>query len=121
MSDHVVAPADDLDDGDRVVALLEGRPIAVFNIDGEYHAYTNWCAHQGGPACEGIITGTTTAAFDQESLETELEWSREGEILACPWHAWEYDVTTGECLSRETVRLIAHEVHVDDGEIVVSL
>jgi len=121
MSDHVVGNVGELDDGDRLVVQLEGRSIAVFKVDGEYHAYTNWCAHQGGPACEGILTGTTTATFDQESLETELEWSKDGEVLACPWHAWEYDVKTGECLSREKVRLIEHEVSVDGDDIVVSL
>ena len=52
---------------------------------------------------------------------TSLEWTEEGHILNCPWHGWEYDVTTGECLSRNRVRLPAHDVEVRDGEIVVSL
>jgi len=121
MSEHVVAEAGEIGDGERLIVQLEGRDIAVFYVDGEYHAYTNWCAHQSGPCCEGTLTGTMTASFDRDSLETSLEWTGEGHILNCPWHGWEYDVTTGECLSRNRVRLPAHDVEVRDGEIVVSL
>jgi len=121
MTDYVVGGSDEIRDGERMVVQLEGREIAVFSIDGEYHAYTNWCAHQSGPICEGMLTGTTIASFDKETLETELAWDDEGRILTCPWHAWEYDVTTGECLSRENIRLIEHDVREEDGEIVVSM
>jgi nitrite reductase/ring-hydroxylating ferredoxin subunit len=121
MSEHVVSSVDELADGDRLVVQLEGREIAVFNIDGEYFAYTNWCAHQGGPACEGKITGTTDATFDKETLETDFSWTREGEVLTCPWHAWEFDVTTGDCLSREGIKLIEHAVEVEGDNLVVSL
>ena len=121
MSEHVVADADELGRGERLIVQLEGREIAIFNVDGELAAYTNWCAHQGGPCGEGSITGTVTASFDRDSLETTLEWSADERILNCPWHGWEYDVTTGECLSRRPVRLPSHEVSVRDGEIVVTL
>lgn len=121
MSDHVVAETDELEPGSRVVAQLEGRSIVVFNVEGEYSAYTNWCPHQGGPACEGVVTGTTTATFDRETLETDLEWERDGLVLTCPWHAWEFDVTTGECLSRGKIRLIEHDVRVEGDDVVVSL
>lgn len=121
MSEHVISSVDELGDGDRLVVQLEGREIAVFNIDGEYFAYTNWCAHQGGPACEGKITGTTDAAFDKETLETDFSWTKEGEVLTCPWHAWEFDVTTGDCLSRDGIKLIEHSVEIDGDDLVVSL
>lgn len=120
MARHVVCDEDDLSNGDRVVVELEGKDIGVFKVDGEYFAYVSWCLHQGGPCCEGEVSGTMDASFDRGSLEVKLEWSKEGEILLCPWHAWEYDIRTGECRSREG-RLISYSVCVEDGEVVVDV
>ncbi|MGM0590049.1 MAG: Rieske (2Fe-2S) protein [Halobacteriota archaeon] len=121
MADHIVATADELNDGDRVVVEIEGRDVGVFRVDGEYYAYTNWCLHQAGPICEGSLSGTRGATFDPESLELELTWDRDGEILVCPWHGWEYDVVDGRCLSRRPAKLVSHPVRVEDGDVVVSL
>lgn len=120
MSDHVIAHTDELDDGDRLLCEIEGRQIAVFRIDGEYQAYTNWCPHQAGPVCEGTITGTWDAEFDRETLEVSMDWCNEDEILSCPWHGWEYDVTSGNSLSSDA-RLLSHPVRVEDEEIIVSV
>ena len=70
---------------------IRGRPIAVFNLDGEFFGLFNRCPHQGGPMCEGILTGLI------ESDEPgHYRYSRKGEILRCPWHGWEFDVRTGQ-------------------------
>jgi nitrite reductase/ring-hydroxylating ferredoxin subunit len=119
--EYVVAGAEEVGDGERVLVQLEGREVGVFNVDGELFAYTNWCAHQGGPCCEGRLTGTQEATYDRETRETTLEWTREDEVLNCPWHGWEYDVTSGECLSKNRIRLPEHDVEVRDDDIVVSL
>lgn len=121
MGDHVVADESDLGDGDRVIADIEGREIAVFNLDGEFVAYLNWCLHQSGPCCEGTITGTMEATWNREELTQSLSYTREGEILNCPWHGWEYDLTTGECLSRKDVTLPQYPVRIEDGQVIVSL
>ena len=119
--EYAVAGADEIGDGERVVVQIEGREIGVFNVGGEFFAYTNWCAHQGGPCCEGSVTGTREASYDRETRETTLEWTREEEVLNCPWHGWEYDVTTGECLSKNRVRLPEHDVEIRGERVVVSL
>ncbi len=121
MAEHRVVPEDELGEGEHVIVELEGREIGVFNIDGEYYAHTNWCAHQSGPICEGPTSGFLEATYDSETLETEYEWSREGEIIACPWHGWEFDLVTGECHSRKGIRLISHETDVRDGHIYVTI
>lgn len=121
MGSHAVAEQDELADGDHLVAQIEGREVGVYYIDGEYYAYTNWCAHQSGPICEGELTGTTTATFDRDALETRLEYVNEGTVAVCPWHGWEFDVVTGECLSKAGVSLPEHDVDVVEGQIVVTL
>lgn len=121
MTEHVVAAADEVSEGDRVVVQIQGREIGVFKKDGEYHAFLNWCPHQGGPVCEGPVSGTQETTFDTESLELTSEWTREGEILNCPWHGWEFELESGECLSRSDVQLPTYPVSVEDGDIVVEL
>lgn len=118
---HIVADADEIADGERIVIQLEGREIAVFRHDGEYFAYLNWCVHQGGPCGEGSLSGTRIASYDREEGEVKSSWEREGEILNCPWHGWEYDLTNGECLSREDIQLPSYPVEIEDGRIVVKL
>lgn len=120
-NEHVVAQTDELQEGERIIALLNGKEIGVFNINGELHAYPNWCAHQGGPLCEGMLSGTVEGEFDRENLTTELEWSREGEILSCPWHGWEFDATTGDCLVDDGCRLRSIPVRDESGYVVVTL
>jgi nitrite reductase/ring-hydroxylating ferredoxin subunit len=112
---HVVSEAE-LAGTDRVVADVEGREIAVFNLDGEYHAVANYCVHQGGPACEGLLSGTVSV-----SEGMELSYEQEGEIVACPWHGWEFDVRTGEHLARPQYRLPTYDVVTEDGEVYVEL
>lgn len=111
---HVIA-ADKLGDGERVIVDIRGREIAVFNVDGEYHAVLNYCVHQGGPLCEGLLDGTLT-------VDDDWEWtySCEGKIISCPWHGWEFDITTGEHLSHSDYRVPIYNVVVDSGEIYVS-
>jgi nitrite reductase/ring-hydroxylating ferredoxin subunit len=121
MTEYSVAEVDEIDEGERVLVQLEGKPVGVFNVEGELHAYLSWCAHQSGPCCEGNVTGTRSAKFDSETLQTELEWVKEGRILNCPWHGWEYDITDGTCLSREGVSLPSFPVSVRDGEIFVDV
>lgn len=120
MTEVSVGSSDELSDGDRLIIEIEGKELAIFNINGEYHAYVNWCPHQAGPICEGDMTGTVEERFDRETLQSETEWIREGEILRCPWHGWQFDVTSGECLSR-SVRLVSYPVVEKDGELIVSV
>lgn len=116
---HTVLPADEFDPGDRVIVEVQGREIAVFNLDGEYYAYLNWCAHQGGPICEGPLTGHIEASFDRETLEVHKEWNEDG-TLVCPWHDWEYDIRSGTCRSAD-FELPSYRVYLEDGEVKLAV
>jgi nitrite reductase/ring-hydroxylating ferredoxin subunit len=90
MANHVVGTVSEIPPGQRKIVELEGRTIGVFNVKGTFHALRNACPHQSGPLCRGRIIGLLRAS-DQRFLEL----SREGEIIRCPWHGWEFDLTTG--------------------------
>jgi 3-phenylpropionate/trans-cinnamate dioxygenase ferredoxin subunit len=90
MTRHVVASVDELPPGTRKFLEIDGRPIAIFNIRGEYFGLLNRCPHQGAALCEGSLIGLA-----QSSDPGEIEYTRLGEIIRCPWHGWEFDIRTG--------------------------
>ena len=112
---HVIA-ADDIADGERIIVDITGREIAVFHSNGEFYALSNYCTHQGGPACEGLLSGT----LDVDESD-ELVWACDDEIVACPWHGWEFDITDGTHTASDDYRLPTYDVHILDGELYVEL
>lgn len=92
---YVVAPASEMPPGSRRVVIAGGRSIGVFNVQGRFYALRNACPHQGAALCIGPIGGTTEA-----DRPHHLRVVHEGRILRCPWHAWEFDITTGGSVFR---------------------
>jgi nitrite reductase/ring-hydroxylating ferredoxin subunit len=115
-AEHFVADAGDIPEGTCRIVEVQGRNLGVFNVQGQFYALPNVCFHQGGPLCEGKITGTLVS-----SLETGWtpEWVLEGQIVRCPWHSMEFDITSGQCLAFPGRRLRTYPVKVEAGRIVV--
>jgi nitrite reductase/ring-hydroxylating ferredoxin subunit len=108
----VVGETADLPPGTRRIVEVAGRSIGVFNVGGEYLAIRNRCPHQGGPLCEGVTVGAITS--DQPG---EYHHDRPGEIIRCPWHAWEFDLRTGASwFDPAHQRVKAYEVEVRPGD-----
>ena len=112
---YPLAEVGELAPGDRKIAEVAGKLIGLFNVHGQYVAILNVCPHELAPICQGRVTGTTLPSAPGDYL-----WGREGQILACPWHGWEFDLLTGSCLTDER-RLHLYEVSVEDGRIYVTL
>jgi nitrite reductase/ring-hydroxylating ferredoxin subunit len=109
---YVVASIDELPPGTRKIVEVAGRQVGVFNVGGELFALRNRCPHQGGPLCEGRLAGRVEVAAPGD----EIQYSRAGEILRCPWHSWEYDIRTGQSwFNPDQVRVRAYEVAVEPG------
>jgi len=116
MARYIVGTVDEISPGKRKIVEVAGRSIGVFNIGGEFFALRNRCPHQGGPLCEGRLAG-----FVESSGPGDLRYSRAGEILRCPWHAWEYDIRTGQSyFNPKVVRVRHYEVSVEAGGSVGS-
>ena len=116
MARHVIAAVDELPPGTRKFLEIDGRPIAIFNIKGEYFGLMNRCPHQGAALCEGPLIGLAEA-----DTPDEIRYTRRGEILRCPWHGWEFDIRTGQsyCDPRR-FRVKAYPAHVEPGTAVVK-
>jgi nitrite reductase/ring-hydroxylating ferredoxin subunit len=101
MADYVtVASVDDVPAGSSKVVLADGRLLALFNVDGTFYALDNTCLHRGGPVGEGDLEGT---------------------VVTCPWHGFQYDVTTGRNVFDPEVGLETFPVRVADGQVQVAV
>jgi nitrite reductase/ring-hydroxylating ferredoxin subunit len=111
---HYVCHLAELPPGARkiitVTAFGRNIEIGVFNVNGRLVAYRNVCPHAGAPVCVGKVCGTTLP-----SKVYEYNLARDGEILRCPWHGWEFDLFTGEHLVDEKMRLRSYEVGTEPG------
>ncbi|CAA9553352.1 MAG: Rieske (2Fe-2S) region [uncultured Thermomicrobiales bacterium] len=118
MAEHVVGPVADFPPGTHRVVRLGRAEVGVFNVGGRFYALPNVCPHQYGPLCKGSVTGTTAC-----SAQTgwRFAWVREGEVVACPWHGLEFDITTGRCLASPRLRVRQYPVGVIDGQVTVTL
>jgi nitrite reductase/ring-hydroxylating ferredoxin subunit len=116
MTRHVIAAVEELPPGTRKFLTIDARPIAVFNINGEFFGLLNRCPHQGAALCEGPLIGLA-----QSSDPGEIEYTRLGEIIRCPWHGWEFDIRTGQSYcDPKRFRTRAYAVNVEPGTSLVK-
>ncbi|MEJ7642321.1 MAG: Rieske 2Fe-2S domain-containing protein [Candidatus Nitrosocosmicus sp.] len=73
--------------------------IAVFNLDGIFHAISNSCIHKGGPLSKGLL---------------------DGDIVTCPWHGWKYSVKTGKSPHEGGDSVNSYEVKIMENKIYVN-
>lgn len=108
---HRICPAADLPVGQRKIIEVEGKSIGIFNVNGSFHAIRNNCPHQHAPLCLGPVGGTTLPG-----KPGEYNYGREGEIIRCPWHGWEFDLTTGRSVfNPHRCRVRSFNVTVEGG------
>ncbi len=95
-----VATRADLPGGTARAVEAGGRKIALFNVGGNFYATDGTCKHRGGPLGEGELDGCN---------------------VVCPWHGWEYDVTTGKNVDDENIRLESFAVRLEGDDILIEL
>ena len=81
---------------------LGKREIAVFNLGDRFLATDNQCPHQGGPLCDGIVTGTS---------------------VVCPLHAWKVRLDSGavERPASGGLCVSTYPTRVEDGIVWLEL
>ena len=91
----------DVSPGKPACLQIEGKSIALFEVEGSFLAVDNDCTHAGGPLSEGEVVGA---------------------CVVCPWHGARFDLRTGQALeppADEPVR--AYPVTVQGGELWIEL
>jgi len=94
------ARKDDIPAGKIYEFQVAGQAIAIANVAGKFHAINSVCAHEGGPLGEGELEGT---------------------VVTCPWHAWQYDVTTGKVVQSTAVGVDCYPVEVRGDDVFVDV
>lgn len=95
-----IAKVSDIPLGSGKTVELAGKAIALFNCEGTFYAIENTCKHRGGPLGEGSLTDKT---------------------VMCPWHGWEYDVSSGECQTNPASPVQRFDVKVEGEDILVAV
>jgi nitrite reductase/ring-hydroxylating ferredoxin subunit len=90
----------DLPPGSAAEVVVGGQPVALFNVQGTFHALAGRCPHRGGPLGQGFLDGSQ---------------------VSCPWHNYTFEVTTGENVVSADLRVARYEVKVEDGRVFVKV
>lgn len=100
MSYVSAAKIKDVKEGEGKTVSVNGQEVALFNVEGKFHAIDNSCVHKGGPLGEGML---------------------EGDVVTCPWHGWKYNVKTGVSPVKSSVSVKAFKTKVVGDEIQVEV
>ncbi len=79
---------------------LDGKVIALSNVGGKIYAIDNVCLHRGGPLGEGELSG---------------------QVVTCPWHGWQYDVTSGKLVTNPAVGVETYPVELRGDDVYVDV
>lgn len=114
---HFVANLHDISSGKAHIFDVQGVSIGIFNVDGNIHAIRNTCPHKQAPVCQGTVGGTMLP-----SDPCEFEFGLEGQVLKCPWHGWEFDITSGESLFGISSRKVQkYLIELKDDKIYIKV
>jgi nitrite reductase (NADH) small subunit len=80
--------------------VAAGEVVALFNVDGRFYALDGICPHQGGPLAQGQLCGDT---------------------ITCPWHGWQFNVTSGQHVAGTSIRHRRFAVKVVADDIFVRV
>jgi len=94
-----VGRAEQIPPGKGIVVRVDGKDVAIFNVDGTIYAMDDSCRHQG------LSLGTSKL---------------EGKVVTCRGHGWKYDVTNGSTLASPGYGVAAYPVKVVEGKIMVA-
>jgi nitrite reductase (NADH) small subunit len=95
-----VAAVEQVPPGSARVVEAGGQEMALFNVGGEFYCIENFCPHNGGPLGDGEL---------------------EGDVVMCPWHAWQFNVRTGRMIYNESLCVATYSCQVVDGEVLVEV
>ena len=96
-----VAEVGEIPIGKGVRIDRDGIALAVFNAGGgRFFATSPLCPHEEGPLAEGWL---------------------EGDTVVCPWHGYDFELTTGRCRVDNDLAVAVYPVRVNGTAIEVDL
>jgi nitrite reductase/ring-hydroxylating ferredoxin subunit len=94
-----IASVEQCPPGQACELVVEDRIVALFNVDGQFHALDGICPHQGGPLGKGTLCGG---------------------MVTCPWHGWQFDVESGQHQTSASLLHTKFAVKVEGDGVLVD-
>ena len=79
---------------------VDGKSVALANVEGKFFAVNNVCLHRGGPLGEGEL---------------------DRQVVTCPWHGWQFDVQSGKTPLGSKIKQAVFEVKVEGQDVLVAV
>lgn len=99
--EYSVAKVSDIPPGQVKQVEVEGEPVGVYNIDGNFYAVSDTCTHAQAYLSEGTV---------------------EGNVVTCPWHGAQFDIKTGKNLKMPApAPLATYQIKIEGDEIKIVL
>jgi nitrite reductase/ring-hydroxylating ferredoxin subunit len=96
---QIAGRVEDIVPGTARIVQVNGKAIALFNVEGRFYAISNTCPHEGGPLGEGRLKGC---------------------VVTCPWHDLAFDVRTGHGTDGGGYCVGSYEVRIQDKEVFIG-
>ena len=83
--------------------LVGDRELALFNLGDRFLATDPHCPHEGGPLCDGIVTGSS---------------------VVCPLHAWKINLASGSVERPAGARdhcVETYPTRIENGFVIIGL
>jgi nitrite reductase/ring-hydroxylating ferredoxin subunit len=95
-----VARASEVPPGKSIGVRVDGRPIAVFNVGGEFRAVDGACPHRGAALWQGFV---------------------DDGIVTCPLHGYRFELATGDSVMPPGFEVGCYGVRVRDEVVEVEI
>ena len=118
---HLIAKSGDIAEGGRIVRDVAATTVGVFRVAGQLYAYENTCPHQGGPVCQGLLIPRGEEKLNAARGAEGFRFDETDPRLVCPWHGFEFSLTTGCHPGSAEIRLTAFEVTEEGGMVYVGV
>lgn len=86
--------------GTAIEKRIMARRVAVFNVGGKLYGIESDCKHMKASLQKGKV---------------------QNEVVTCPWHHWQYDLKSGQCLTVDKFKLKTYPVEIDGDDVFLIL
>ena len=98
---HKVCSISDVPLGSIREFVIDGKSVAIANVDGKFFCINSRCTHRQGPLGEGELNGS---------------------VVTCPWHGAQFDITNGKVLGPPATQPVScFKVKIEGEHILVDL
>jgi nitrite reductase (NADH) small subunit len=115
MTEADAGSVSDLEEAKPRRVRVRERDLVLVRLGDRVFALRDSCPHMSTSFEGGAVVARAGGTAD------EVEFQSEDPVLICPWHQYEFSITTGKCLTSSTWRVRTYPVAVRDGRIFVQM